>query len=132
MDQLVFPDGRKALTDLLDGKSFAGWVVAAGSFMPLEAYNNALTVPFVMITTDGGNPSYVDHTDQLTLQVNGPGGVALSIAQDIRTQIVGDNIDTAEGFLDAVKADRLPTVSSPSDQMDQAVLLVSVISRPIN
>lgn len=132
MDQLVFPDGREALKDLLDGKSFAGRVVSAGSFMTLEAYNNALNVPFVLITTDGGNPSYVDQSEQLTLQVNGPGGEALSIAQDIRTQIVGDNIDTSAGFLDSVKADRLPTVTSPSDQMDQAVLLVSVISRPIN
>ena len=131
MDHLVFPDGGAALAALLDGKTFAGWEVAAGVFMPLEAYKAVQTVPFVMIQTDGGNPGYVDQVEQLTLQINAPAGVALPIAQAIRTEITGSNIDTPAGFLDAIKCDRLPTVTSPTDQLDQAVLLVSVISRPI-
>ena len=131
MDHLVFPDGVKALTELIKGKEFAGHTVDAGSFVPKEAYDAIPTTPFVLIATDGGNPGYVDQAEQLTLRVYAAGGVALPVAQAIKSAVVGDNIDTTVGFLDTIKCDRLPTVGSPTDTQDEAVLLLTVISRPI-
>ena len=131
MEQLEFPDGCKVIEDLINGETFDGKRISAGQFTTADALSKVQDEPFVLITTDGGVPGYVDQVEQLTLQVNAAAGTAKKIASEIRTQIIGENIDTAHGFVDAIKCDRIPTVTPVTDQMDQATLLVSIISRPL-
>ena len=131
MEQLVFPDGVAAVVGLVDGGVFAGYAVGAGAYMTSDSYNALLGTPYVTVSTDGGQPGFVDQVEQLTLQVDGPAGHAKRVALAIKSALVGQNVSTPAGFLDSVRCDRLPTVQQLTDQLDRAVLLVTVVSRPL-
>ena len=128
MDHLVFPDGVQVIRHLVDGKEFAGLRVRAGSFIPVDGFK---TLPFVHVIGQGGTPGYVDQVERIRLEVYGFGNDALRVAQDIRAQLVGENISTPAGFVDSIKSDQVPSSTPYHDTTDVAVLLLSVISRPV-
>lgn len=129
MDHLVFPDGVQAVLDLIDARVFNGAPVRAGTFMPLDSLADE---PFALVIGEGGQPGYVDQVERVRVEVYGPYNDPLDIAQSMRAQLVGDNIDTPSGFLDNIKADQVPTMRPYHETVSVATLMLSVTTRPIN
>lgn len=130
MTDPIFPDGTIAIEELLDQQTFGGEILTAGKHMPIEDYNNLPNKPFVLITGQGGPVGYIDQAERVRLEIHGTN--AHEIAKDVRSRIPGENITTAEGFLDQIKLDQVPTTQEQTDRIDLAVILITVITRPKN
>lgn len=132
MDLLVFPDSVQAVVGLIGDRVFNGGPVLAGTYLPVDKYGALDTMPFALVIGEGGQPGYVDQVERVRVEVYAPFNDPLLIAQSMRAQLVGENIDTAAGFLDNIRADQVPVMEPYAGDISKAVLLLSVTSRPIN
>lgn len=128
---LVFPDSVQCVLDLIDQKVFNGKTLNAGTYIPVADHEQLESTPFAVVIGEGGPPGYVDQVERVRVQIYGGFNDPLRIAQSMRAQLVGENIDTPSGFLDNIKADQVPTVVPYTETLSQANLLLTVISRPI-
>lgn len=103
---LVFPDTRDVLFELIDGGEFAGSVVAAAYRLPVDyATRPEVTA---LIYTSGGTQGWVDRVDRATVEVYAPGEQAMRVAEAIRAVLVGDGHDLAAGYVDEITCDITP------------------------
>lgn len=133
IDQEEFPDARAAVFDLIDGQSFAGHEVLSFYHIPANDHGqiDPATLPFALIFSDGGSVGYLDQVEQVTVEVYGDGELAMKVAKEIRQRVCGQNLETAQGFFDAIKADRVPSDAPYSGYTMKATLLLAATSRPL-
>lgn len=103
---LVFPDTRDVLFELIDGGEFAEVEVAAVYRLPVDyATRDSVTA---LIYTSGGTQGWVDRVDRATVEVYAPGEQAMRVAEAIRAALVGDGHDLDAGYVDEITCDITP------------------------
>lgn len=134
IDGLVFPDSKDALFDLIDGSTHLGVQVRAVTWLPAGEYG-AIAGPFplVHIQGRGGEQGYIDRVERRTLDIYAPGEQALNVLESICASIVGTDIETPSGYLDAIEPDVTPDDAPyQSDSLNKATATVLITMRPIN
>lgn len=133
IDGLVFPDARDCLFDLIDGATHLGQPVRAVYALPADNYG-ALQGPFpvALIYVTGGNRGFVDRVDRATIEVYAPGTAAVNTLESISASIIGADIETPSGHVDAIEADVTPAdIPYQSDTLNKAMATFLVTSRPL-
>jgi hypothetical protein len=137
-EELLFPDTREVLFELIDGGAFSGRTVAAYYLMPVDdrgrpAYADLGTDEAVaLIYTTGGTQGWIDRVDRATVEVYAPGTAAVDVAEAIRARIVGEGIDTAEGYVDEISCDVTPhDVPHASEAVNLGRASYLVTTRPL-
>lgn len=129
-EDLVFPDTRDVLYELIDEGSFAGKVATAFYQLPVDyATREGATV---LIYTTGGTQGWVDRVDRATVEVYAPGETAVKVAEAIRARIVGAGHDLAAGYVDDIACDITPhDVPHAAETVNLARAGYLVTSRPV-
>lgn len=133
IDGLVFPDVRECLNDLVDGTEHLDETVRMVWHLPADEYGTLQgPFPIVLVYTNGGTEGYVDRVDRVTLECYAPGTRAVNTLESIKAFICGTDIETAHGYLDAIKSDQVPEdVPYASDILNKATATFTVTSRPL-
>jgi len=133
IDALVFPDVRDALFDLINGSTHLGETVTAVYQIPADDYGTIKgPFPVALIYVTGGNRGFVDRVDRVTVEVYAPGQQAVNTLESIAASIIGSDIETPSGYLDAIEADITPAdVPYQPDPLNKAVATFFVTSRPL-
>jgi len=133
IDGLVFPDVRECLNDLVDGTEHLGDPVRMVWHLPADDYGTLQgPFPIVLVYTNGGTEGYIDRVDRVTLECYAPGTQAVNTLESIKAFICGTDIETAHGYLDAIKSDQVPEdVPYTSDTLNKATVTFMVTSRPL-
>lgn len=133
IDGLVFPDVRECLNDLVDGTEHLDQAVRMVWHLPADDYGTLQgPFPIVLVYTNGGTEGYIDRVDRVTLECYAPGTQAVNTLESIKAFICGTDIETAHGYLDAIKSDQVPEdVPYTSDTLNKATATFMVTSRPL-
>lgn len=134
MTEMVFPDTKSALFDLIDGTEHLGKRVRAVTWLPVGEYGS-LEGPFPLahIKGNGGTRGHIDRVDRRTIDVYAEGELAMNILESITAFICRDDVETPSGYLDKIEPDVTPDdVPYQSDTLNKATATFLVTSRPIN
>lgn len=132
VEGLLFPDTREVLFGLIDGEVFAGRTARAFFQLPVDFTTPRDGEAMVLVYTSGGTQGWVDRVDRATVEVYAPGTDAVAVAEAIRAAIVGDGLDTAEGYVDSITCDITPhDVPFQSEAVNLARAGYLVTSRPL-
>lgn len=139
-DDLVFPDARDALWDLLNGSQHydpftdSTVTVRAVTTLPVDAYG-LVEGPFPLAhirSAAPGTQGFIDRVDRVAVDVYAPLEQAVKVLESITTYLTGSGIETPSGYLDAIEPDDLPVdVPYQSEAVKQATATFLVTSRPI-
>lgn len=132
----VWVDVRAGLQALIDGTEHAGHKVTARYEQSANQYGEppADQVEVIVFeSSSGGQISWVDRKDELTVEVYAPRGeAAKKVAESVLAMVAGTDVDTPEGCLDTVTARSTPVeVPYASAVLSKAVMTLQVISRPL-
>lgn len=131
-EDLLFPDTREVLFELLDGRTFAGRLVSMYFQLPVDFTTPRAGEATGLVYTTGGTQGFIDRVDRATIEIYAPGTAAVEVAEAIRASIVGDGIDTAEGYVDSITCDVTPhDVPHVSEAVNLARMSLLVTSRPL-
>ncbi|MDR2256976.1 MAG: hypothetical protein LBE25_13430 [Arthrobacter sp.] len=130
-EDLTFPAADALLLDLIRGQVFAGVTVNAGTFLPIDGYGQPEQLPFVRITLVSAKTGWVDQHTQILCEVFADAAASLPIAQAVRRQVCGTDIQTPSGVADTISSPVEASARPFTDVLDQATFSLSVICRPI-
>lgn len=133
-DEMVFPDTKEALLDLIDGTTHLGNEVRAVTWLTAGDMG-AIEGPFplVHIYGSGGTQGYLDRVDRRTIDVYAEGQLALNTLESISAFICGTDIETPAGYyLDSIGPDITPDDAQyQSDTLNKATATFLVTVRPL-
>lgn len=127
----TYPDPVLAICDLLERP---GSPATPGTFLPADEYGAvAGPFPFAHVRHAGvGTESYIDRTDDVTIDIYTHLSPARPVGEAIRAFITGEQIDTGEGFIDDISVVLTPSeVAWQSETVAKATMKVSVTARPL-
>lgn len=136
VEGLVYPDTLQILTDLLDGEEHLGKPVTVAWYLEvMEGNPSALKGPFPLlhILPPRGTEGFLDKVDRVTLELYVEEGRASQVLESIKASIVGTDIETPSGYLDAVRVVTAPEdVPYQSDTLSLARASFDITTRPVN
>lgn len=144
--ELVYPDTRDALYELIDQGTFAGYHVDAFYQLPVDyatRQNEGTNKPTatVLIYSTGGTEGWIDRVDRATVEVYAPGPDSVRVAEAIRSHLAGDQSlwgtegkphDLDAGYIDGIRCETTPhDVPHAAETVNLARAGYLVTSRPI-
>lgn len=136
VEGLVFPDTLQILTDLLDGEIHLDKPVTVAWHLEVLPENpSQLKGPFPLlhILPPRGTEGFLDKVDRVTFELYREGGRASQVLESVKASIVGTDIESDAGYLDAVRVVTAPEdVPYQSDTLTLARASFDITTRPVN
>lgn len=141
-DLMIFQDVRVSVEEYLEGVHeqapelfpmpvVVTWRLAADAFTP--PFPDA--VVHITPVSGGSSEGYIDRSDKLRFDCYAPGQAALGTLNAVKALLVGEGIETPNGYLDEILVvpGRAPVeIEFQSENLNQATMVLEIIHRPIN
>lgn len=127
----LYPYAREAVDELIHGNEFAGYAVRACYRLEMDSLLPE-NLPVAVISQTGGTEGYVDRVDRVEVVVYAIGTEGLTVAEAIRSNLVGRPHDTSVGFVDDIVVETVPVdLPYPDPKYTQTQTVYRVTTRPI-